>query len=64
MRVCWCCIAAAAAAAAVTVAVLLCGCYINSEELWVGIVQLGFRMARTHTPHAEAPFVAVTKRKP
>ena len=40
----------------------------SSKETWVGVVQVVFRMVRPHNTHAhthtEAPFVAVTKRRP
>ena len=45
---------------------VLHGCFSNPEEVWDGVVQLEkfvSRMARTHA-HTEAPFLAVTKRKP
>ena len=54
----WCCTAA-----------VLRGCFRSSKEVWVGIVQVVFRMVRPHNTHTRmhthrAPFVAVTKRRP
>ena len=40
--------AATPAAAAAAAAAALRGCFSNAEEGWVGIIQLVFRMTRTH----------------